>query len=68
MMYLFVTGTAQRHEVRLIMRPALRERDDVVDFLHSNIPSVLQALFTERMLGCVPMPDACPGPAVTLAR
>jgi hypothetical protein len=49
------------------MRPALGERDDVVDFLHRNIPSVLQTHLAKRMLGSVTMTDTHPGSAVAFA-
>lgn len=67
-MYLLVTGTAKRHQVQLIVRPTLGERNDVVDFLHSDIPSVLQTHLTKRMLACVTMSDAYPSSAVLLVR
>jgi hypothetical protein len=57
---LLVAGTAQAHEVRLVVRAAFREGNDVVDFLDRNISSVLQALLAEGMLVDVARADALP--------
>jgi hypothetical protein len=62
-----MAGTAQAHEVRLVVRPALREGEDVVDLLDRDIPSVLQALLAEGMLVDVARADALPRPAVPFA-
>ena len=38
-MYLHMAALAQRHQIAFRMGAALRQRFDVMDFLHRNIPS-----------------------------
>ena len=44
-----VARLAQRHEVRLIMRPAMIQRQDVMHFGRLGQPAFLFALFTQRV-------------------
>lgn len=55
-----MTASAETHEVLLIIRSSLRDRNDMVDLLDRNIPSVLQALLAEWMLVDVSHPDLSP--------
>ena len=66
-MNLLVTASAKTHEVLLIIGSAFRERNDVVDLLDRDLPAVLQALLTERMLVNVAGSDLCPAPPVAFA-
>ena len=47
-MQLCVAGLAERHQIVIPMRPALREGDNVMDFLHRSQPTFLQAHLTQR--------------------
>ena len=44
-----VTAFAQRHEVARIMGAAVRQRNNVVDFLRRHQPAFLLTLFAQRM-------------------
>lgn len=55
-----MTASAETHEVLLIIRSSLGDRNDMVDLLDRNIPSVLQALLAEWMLVDVSGPDLSP--------
>ena len=58
---------AQRHEVSLVMRPALCQRQLVVYLLNRTQQTLLITLLTERMLGCVAVTDSFPHPPVPTA-
>lgn len=45
-----VTALAKRHQVVIIVSAAFSKRELVMYFFYRNIPSVLEALFTKRML------------------
>ncbi len=62
-----MAGAAQAHEVRLIIRAAFRQGNDVVDFLDCDVASLLQAHLAERMLVDVACADALPRPSVSFA-
>jgi hypothetical protein len=62
-----VTRPAEAHEVRLVVRAALGERNDVVDFLDRNVPSLLKAHLAQGMLVDVARADAGPGSSVAFA-
>jgi len=64
---LLVARTTKAHQVRLVIRSSLGERNDVVDFLHGDVASGLQALLAERMLVDIPVTDSFPRPAVAFA-
>ena len=58
---------AQRHEVSLVMRPALCQRQPVVYLLHRPQQPLLPAFLTERVLCGVTVTDSFPRPAVPTA-
>ena len=62
-----MAGLAQRHEVLLVMRPALCQWQLMVYFLHRPQQSFLLALLTERMLGCIAVTDTLPCPPIPTA-
>ena len=64
--HLFVTGTAQRHQVAFIVRSAFGKGNDVVNFLNRNVPAVLQAFLAEGVLLHVPLTDRPPPAAIAL--
>lgn len=66
MVDLGVAGLAQTHQVIVPMRPALREGNDVMDFLHRSQPSFLQTHLAQRMRRSIAVTDAFPGSAVLL--
>ena len=66
MVDLGVAGLAQTHQVIVPMRPALREGNDVMDFLHWNQPSFLQTSLTQRMRRSLAVADSFPSSAVLL--
>jgi hypothetical protein len=60
-----MTAPAETHEVAFVIGSSFRDRNDVVDFLDRNIPSVFKTFFAERMLVHIPRPDLSPLAAVT---
>lgn len=60
-----MTASAETHEVLLIIRSSLGDRNDVMDLLDRNIPPMLQALLAEWMLVDVSASDLSPLAAVT---
>ena len=64
--HLLVTGTAQRHQVTFIIRPASGKRNDVVHFLDCNIPAVLQAFLAEGVFLNIPRANCPPSAAIAL--
>ena len=62
-----VAGAAEAHEVCLLVAAAFCEREYMVDFLHVDVASFLQALLAERVLSDVAVADPFPRPAVALA-
>ena len=65
-MYLGVTGLTQAHEVVHRVCSTLRDRQDVVNFLHRGKPSFLKTYFAERMCRGVPVTDSSPRMTVLL--
>ena len=65
-MYLGVTGLTQAHEVVHGVRSTLRDRQDVVNFLHRSQPTSFETHFAERMCRSVPVTDTSPRMAVLL--
>ena len=65
MVNLGMTGSAQGHQIFSCVCATLRNRFDVMNFLCRNKPSVLLALFTERVLCDVSVADSFPGTAVS---
>ena len=63
-MYCFMMMSAQTHQVISGVRTALRDRFNMVDFLHRSIPSFLQAHLAERVFFYVAVTDSLPCPAV----
>lgn len=59
-----MTGLAQGYQIRTVMRAALGDRNDVVDFLNRRQPPIFQAHLTQRMLRHISVTDSLPGPAV----
>ena len=49
-----MTALAKRHQVVIIVSAAFCKWELVMYFFYRNIPSVLEALFTKRMLGHIP--------------
>ena len=66
MVYLGVTGLAQAHEVVHRVCSTLRDRQDVVNFLHRSQTSFLKTHLAERMCRGVPVTDTSPRMAVLL--
>ncbi|WP_438947581.1 hypothetical protein [[Ruminococcus] torques] len=66
MVDLGVAGLAQTHQVIVPMRPALREGNDVMDFLHRSQPSFLQTHLAQRMRRSIAVADSFPNSAVLL--
>ena len=62
-----MAGLAQRHEVSLVMRPALCQRQPVVYRLHRSQQPLLLALFAEWVLCGVAVTDSFPHPPVPTA-
>ena len=60
MVYLGVTGLTQAHEVVHRVRSTLRDRQDVVNFLHRSQTSFLKTHLAERMCRGVPVTDTSP--------
>ena len=58
---------AQRHEVILVMRTPLCQRQHMVYLFYRTQPPLLLALFTERVLCGVAVTDAFPCPAIPTA-
>lgn len=48
-MNLLVAGNAERLEIRLVMRPAVSKRQDVVDERRLDVASSRRAAFAKRM-------------------
>ena len=63
-MDLGVAGLAQTHEVLSCVSAAFGNGQNVVYFLHRGQPTLLEALFTQRMLCGVAVTDALPRSAV----
>lgn len=61
-----VAGLAKAHQVVPCVGSALRERNDVVYFLHRRQPTFLQALLTQWMRRSVAVTNAFPSSAVFL--
>ena len=61
-----MTSLAERHEVVLVMRTAVRKRQDVVHLGRLGKPSRLPAHLTERMRGEEQRTDPAPPVAVAL--
>lgn len=55
-----MTGLAQRHEIALVMRAAICQRDHVVYFLRCRNPTFASAHLAERIRCNVPAPDGWP--------
>ena len=66
-MYPGVTGLTQAHEVVHGVCSSLRDRQDVVNFLHRGKPTFFETHLAERMCRCVPVTDTSPRMAVLLA-
>ena len=66
MMQLCVAGLAEGHQIVIPMRPALREGNDVMDFLHRSQPSFLQTHLAQRMRRSIAVADSFPSSAVLL--
>ena len=62
-----MTRRTQSHEIALVMCPAFGERYDVVNFLCGSDSPGFLALFTQRMLGDVPVADTFPRSTVAFA-
>ena len=65
-MQLCVAGLTERHQIVIPMRPALREGDNMMDFLHRSQPSFLQTHLTQRVRRSIAVADSFPSPAVLL--
>ena len=65
-MNFIVAGLAKAHQVIVPMRPALREGNDVMDFLHRSQPSFLQTHLAQRMRRSIAVADSFPSSAVLL--
>ena len=66
MVYLGVTGLTQAHKVVHGVRSTLRDRQDVVNFLHRSQPTSFETHFAERMSRRVPVTDSSPCMTVLL--
>jgi hypothetical protein len=66
-MDLLVARPAKAHQIRLIIRSAFRERNDVMNFIHRDISSVLETFLAERVLVDIARSDALPCSAVSFA-
>jgi hypothetical protein len=66
-MNLLMARPAETHEVRLIIGAALREGNNVMDFLDGDVASFLQTHLAERMLVNVTITDAFPCATVSFA-
>ena len=66
MMQLCVAGLAERHQIVIPMRPALREGDNMMDLLHRSQPTFLQTQFTQRVRRSIAVADSFPSPTVLL--
>ena len=64
LMHLLVTGTAERHQVALIVRPASGKRNDVVNFFDRDIAPMLQTFLTEGMFLNIPRANCSPSAAI----
>ena len=62
-----MAGRAEAHQVVRRVCAAFGKRDDVVYLFHRGVPSVFQALFTQRMLRRELGADTLPSPAVPFA-
>ena len=67
MMYPGVTGLTQAHEVVHGVCSSLRDRQDVVNFLHRGKPTFFETHLAERMCRCVSVTDTSPRMTVLLA-
>ena len=56
-----VAAFAKTHEIALIMRSALRERQDVMNMIHRHDFAFRQTHLTKRMLGSVSLLGCLPG-------
>ena len=65
-MYLRVARLTQAHEVVHRVRSTLRDRQDVVNFLHRSQPTFPQTHLAERMCRGVPVTDTSPRMTVLL--
>lgn len=63
---LVVAGSAQGHEVGILMGSALRNRNDMMDLIHHRNPSFPVALLTVRIQCGMPVPCFLPGCAIFL--
>ena len=61
-----VAGSTERHEVRLVVRPALRQRDDVMHLLRWGDSTVRLATLTQRVSSDEAVTQALPRSAVAL--
>src|SRR5699024_4336552 len=65
-MQLCVAGLAEGHQIIILMRSALREGDNMMDFFHRSQPSFLQTHLTQGVRCGIAVADSFPSPAVLL--
>lgn len=61
-----VMMSAETHQITAVMRPALRHRHNVMDFLNWSEPSFLQAHLAEGVLRSIAVADSLPVTSVFL--
>jgi hypothetical protein len=62
-----MAGAAKGHQIIIIMRTAIGNGDNMMDFINGNISSGLEAMFTYRVLGHIKLTEFAPMRTVVFA-